>query len=115
MDASTDRTPEIIERLRRDYELNIIHAIDFDDDIARVSQRSLELARCKWILRWDGDFVMIEYGVQFIKDLINRLKRDKYYAIYRSHVLLVGDTFHQKLNAPYLHAWHEVCKDSRWF
>ena len=34
MDASTGRTPEIIENLRRDYELNIIHAMDFDDDIA---------------------------------------------------------------------------------
>ena len=50
MDASTDRTPEIIERLRRDYRLNIIHVMDFDDDIASVSQKDLELIMCKWIL-----------------------------------------------------------------
>ena len=50
MDVSTDRTPEIIEELRRDYELNIIHIMNFDDDIASVSQRALELIRCKWIL-----------------------------------------------------------------
>ena len=105
MDASTDRTPEIIEGLRRDYGLNIIHVMDFDDDIARVSQRGLEMIRCRWVLRWDGDFVMTEYGVQFIKDLINRLRRDRYYAIYWPHILLVGDPFHQDPNAP-LHSEH---------
>jgi len=90
MDASTDRTPEIIEGLRRDYGLDVIHVVDFDDDIARVSQRGLEMIRCRWVLRWDGDFVMTEYGVQFIKDLINRLRRDRYYAIYWPHIFLVG-------------------------
>ena len=50
MDASTDRTPEIIEELRKDYGFNIIHVMDFDDDIVSVSQRDLELIRCKWIL-----------------------------------------------------------------
>ena len=100
MDASTDRMPEIIEELRKDYGLNIIHVMDFDDDIARVSQRDLELTRCRWVLRWNGDFVMTKYGVQFIKDLINRLRRDRYFMIYWSHVLLVGDPSHQKPDAP---------------
>ena len=48
---------------------------------------------------------MTKYGVQFIKDLINRLRRDRYYVIYWPHVLLVGDPFHQKPDAP-LHSEH---------
>ena len=101
MDASSDNTPLIIERLKKEHNLNIIHIIDYDTDIAGVSQRGLEKTTCRWILRWDGDFVMHEDGVSYIRNLINQLDRGRYYSIYWPHILLVGDLFHTSPHGPF--------------
>ena len=95
VDASTDSTPIIIERLAREYKLNIVHEMDFDSDIVRVSQKALEMTSCRWILRWNGDFVMHERGVNTLKQIIERFNRKRRYCtVYWPHVVLVGDLFH---------------------
>ena len=40
VDASTDRTPDIIDELKSRYNLNLIHVMD-DEDIAVASQRGV--------------------------------------------------------------------------
>jgi len=105
IDASTDRTPEIIDRLRDEYGLNMVHIMDFDEDIAAASQRGLERCTCRWILRWDGDFVMQERGVQFLKSLIDKLRKDRFYTIYFPHVILIGDLYHTPPNPLHVEHW----------
>ena len=42
VDASTDETPKIIDMVSKEHGLKLYHIIDYDDDIARASQKGLE-------------------------------------------------------------------------
>jgi len=105
VDGSTDRTPEIIDSLRSDMGLNIIHIRDQGEDIVEISNKALAQARYRWILRWDGDFVAREEMTKFIGRLTQSLDPRMYYVIYWPHICLDGDVFHQDPRSP-LHWEH---------
>jgi len=100
-----DRTPEIIEKVKEDYGLNIIHIRDFDPDYIAVSNKALKLAKCRWILRWDGDYIAREEMIPTIKNLLQSLDPRKYYNIYWPHINFELDLFHINIEKP-LHIEH---------
>jgi hypothetical protein len=100
-----DRTPEIIDEVKDDYGLNIIHIRDFTVDFVEVSNKALRSTKCKWILRWDGDYVAREELISTIKALIQNLDRRKYYNIYWPHISFEVDLFHINIKNP-LHIKH---------
>jgi hypothetical protein len=100
VDSSTDGTSIIIKEIREKWGLNIIHIIDFDEDLVRLSNKGLKLTNFKWVLRWDADFIACENMPRIINDLINNLSRRNYYVVYWPHICLDGDLFHQKSTKP---------------
>jgi len=104
IDASADATPLIVEELIRRHRLNVIYERNFDTDKVRFGQRALELSTCKWILRWDGDFVMHESSIPLLKEFIQKRRRG-YYAVYWSHVVLVGDLYHTTREMFHIEHW----------
>ena len=103
--SDEDRTPEIIEEVKAREGLNIKHVIDYDQDIVAVSNRGLRLTSCRWVLRWDGDFIAKDEMPSYIKTFIEGLDRNRYYNIYWPHICLDGDLYHQDLRNP-LHVEH---------
>ena len=100
-----DRTPEIIDEIMTTYGLNIIHVRDFTVDYIEVSNKALKLTRCKWILRWDGDYIAREELTPVIKELIQSLDSRKYYNIYWPHINFENDLYHINIKNP-LHIEH---------
>jgi hypothetical protein len=100
-----DRTPEIIDEVKESYGLNIIHVRDFTVDFMEVSNKALKLTKCKWILRWDGDYIAREELTPTIKTLIQSLDPRKYYNIYWPHINFEIDLFHINIGDP-LHIEH---------
>lgn len=100
-----DRTPEIIERIKQDYGLNIKHIIDHDPDYLRVSNKALSMTSCRWILRWDGDYIAREEMIPTIRKLIESLDPRKYYNVYWPHINFEIDLFHINIEKP-LHIEH---------
>jgi len=95
IDQSTyDRTPEIIDNLKENYALNILHIRDFNPDYLEISNKALKMTKCKWILRWDGDYIAREELTPTINSLIESLDPRKYYNIYWPHINFEVDLFH---------------------
>jgi len=100
-----DKTPEIIDEIKDIYGLNIIHIRDFTVDFVEVSNTALKLTKCKWILRWDGDYIAREELTPTIKALIQKLDPRKYYNVYWPHINFEVDLFHINIGDP-LHIEH---------
>jgi glycosyltransferase involved in cell wall biosynthesis len=105
-DASTDDTPQRIEKLAREYNLNvkIIRIEDksnspLSDGRIYTYQSNLALKNTtySWIFKWDADFIARTSGPYDIKKLREKLLSldpRKYYLIYLSFVNLHCDLFH---------------------
>ena len=106
-----DNSPKIIEYLKENG-LNIMHIIDHDPDPVQAWNRGLKYVRCKWILRWDPDFIAKEELTPYLKSLIKKLDSEKYYNIYWPHICLDLDLYHQ-LPGIVLHKEHWLVTYSR--
>ena len=52
IDASIDNTPKIADEIKEKKQgLNITHIIDLDEDLVRILNKALRLARFRWVLR----------------------------------------------------------------
>ncbi len=106
IDQSTmDQTPQIIDRLKSEYGLNIIHIRDFSPDYVAISNKALKLTTCRWILRWDGDYVAKDEMPHVIRNLVESLDPRKYYNIYWPHINFEVDLYHVNAENP-LHIEH---------
>jgi hypothetical protein len=63
------------------------------------------MAKYRWILVWDADFVLQDGAASMIKELLGSLDERKYYLIYWPHIFLDGDLQHQNPKNP-LHVEH---------
>jgi len=105
LDSSTDRTPDIVEGLRRNYGLPVrVHRMPLGD-MAYTRNLGLSMAKYRWILIWDADFVLQDGAASMIKELLESLDERKYYLIYWPHICLDGDLQHQNPKNP-LHVEH---------
>ena len=109
VDASTDRTPEIIRDVVSKYDLNL-KLISYNptypdtyllrkDDYVNQSNIALKNTSFRWVLRWDGDFVARtsgEVNITKLRDKILSLDLNKYHVISLPVVNLEGDLFHQQ-------------------
>ena len=94
VDSSTDKTPNIIEKIKNQYGLNIkIYRIP-PGDLVAARNLVLKKARYKWILHWDADFIAKPELIPTIKELISNLDSKYYYLIYWPHIQLCGDLHH---------------------
>lgn len=105
MDSSTDRTPEIVERVKNEHGLNIkLYKIP-PGNIVGTRNEALRRSSYRWILVWDGDFVLYEDKVKFIRGLIENLNPRKHYLIYWVMIQLCGDLYHICENYMHIEHW----------
>ncbi len=106
IDSSTDRTPEIAVEVGRELGIPVRVFKIKSTDMAVIRNIGLKNSTYRWILIWDPDFILHEKYVKYLKELIEKLDRDKwYYAIYWPHICLDGDLFHYNPRN-YLHREH---------
>jgi len=100
VDSSTDRTPELVMKLR-DEGLNIrLYRIPPGD---LVSARTLAIkeAKYRWILHLDADFIFYDWAPKYLRKLIEGLDERKHYLIYWPWILICGDLKHVCSGKPY--------------
>lgn len=100
VDSSTDRTPELVMKLR-DEGLNIrLYRIPPGD---LVSARTLAIkeAKYRWILHLDADFIFYDWAPKYLRKLIEGLDERKHYLIYWPWIVLCGDLKHVCSEKPY--------------
>ncbi|MEM0051372.1 MAG: glycosyltransferase [Sulfolobales archaeon] len=94
VDSSTDRTPELVMKLR-DEGLNIrLYRIPPGD---LVSARTLAIkeAKYRWILHLDADFIFYDWAPKYLRKYIEELDERKHYLIYWPWILICGDLRHK--------------------
>ncbi|MEM0283980.1 MAG: glycosyltransferase [Sulfolobales archaeon] len=101
MDSSNDNTPNIIMRLKNELGLNIRYHRVPQGSMTEIRNAIISKASYRWILVWDGDFVMREDSTSFIKNLIENLDPRRHYLIYWPWLLLCGDIYHLCSENPY--------------
>ena len=101
LDSSNDSTPDIILRLRDEAGLNIRYYRTPQESLSEIRNKILAMASYRWILHWDGDFILKEDSVGFIRDLIESLDPRRHYLIYWPWLTLCGDIYHTCSDKPY--------------
>jgi glycosyltransferase involved in cell wall biosynthesis len=93
VDSSTDSTLEKIKKAVDEYGVNVnyIHRMC---DIREAYKVALGMSRCKWLLKWDGDFIAYTSRINKLKDHLTNLSEEKYYIIEFSHICVDLDFFH---------------------
>jgi glycosyltransferase involved in cell wall biosynthesis len=100
VDSSTDRTPELVMKLK-DEGLNIrLYRIPPGD---LVSARTLAIkeAKYRWILQLDADFIFYDWAPKYLRKFIEGLDERKHYLIYWPWIGLCGDLKHVCSERPY--------------
>ncbi len=100
-DSSNDNTSSIIIRLRDEAGLDIKYHKIPPGSLSDIRNMVLNKASYRWILHWDGDFVLKEDSVVFIRNLIESMDPRKHYLIYWPWVSLCGDIYHACGKKPY--------------
>jgi glycosyltransferase involved in cell wall biosynthesis len=89
---------EAIERQRREAPDRVRVERADGLDIFALSNRALELARCRWVIRWDADFVAHTAGPGDIAELrraLCRMDARRYHLVYVPAAEVAGDLRHQ--------------------
>jgi glycosyltransferase involved in cell wall biosynthesis len=94
IDSSTDRTPEIIEKVRDEHGLNIRLYKYPPGDLSIIRNEILRLSSYRWILHWDGDFILYEGSDKYIRSLVETLDPRRHYLIYWPWIRICGDLYH---------------------
>lgn len=104
-DASTDKTPEIIEKVASQYDLNLKLIRRESDQIMDKTKEHTEHANItlkntsfRWILQLDGDCIAKKSIMNLKKEILS-LNPNIYHAISLPVVNLEGDIFHQSRDA----------------
>ncbi len=105
MDSSTDKTPEIIERIKKEYGLNIKLFRIPPGDIVGTRNKALRESSYRWVLVWDGDFILFEDKTRVIRDLIEKLDPRKHYLVYWPLIQLCGDLKHVCRDPLHIEHW----------
>jgi glycosyltransferase involved in cell wall biosynthesis len=96
--GSTDGTPAVIERLKRDHP-GWIEVVDGKgDDIKTLTNKLVQRARFRWVLRWDGDFIAQTEGpdrISLLKEELRDWGDKRHCLMYLRMVELAGDFWHQ--------------------
>ena len=101
-DASTDRTPEIIEKTASRYNLNVklIHC-ESDQIMGKTKEHAehanitLRNTSFRWVVWWEGDYIA-KSSIMNLKKEILSLNPSIYHAISLPAVNLECDVFHQR-------------------
>lgn len=101
VDSSSDRTPDIVESVKRERGLNIklIKIPPGDLAVARIA--ALKNSSYKWLMLFDADMVLYERGVNILRDLVESLNPRRHYVVYWKYLLLCGDVYHLCGENPY--------------
>jgi len=101
VDVSTDKTPEIIEKVAAKYNLNLklIHyepdqATGTAGEHAEHANTTLKNTNFRWVLWWEGDYIAKKSIMDLKKEILS-LNPNIYYAISLPAINLEGDIFHQ--------------------
>ena len=102
VDASTDKTPELIEKVAAQYDLNL-KLIHYESDKTTGSAKehaehaniTLRNTSFRWVLWWEGDYIA-KQSIMNLKEEILGLNPNIYHAISLPAVNLDGDIFHQR-------------------
>jgi len=105
IDSSTDKTPEIIERIKNEYDLDIKFYRVPPGDLSELRNEVLRRSGFRWILHWDPDFVLFDESVEFIRSLTEKLDNRKHYLIYWPWINLCGDIKHLCRNPLHVEHW----------
>ena len=104
VDASTDETPEIIEKVASKYDLNVKLIHCESDQTAGTAKEHAEHANItlkntsfRWVVWWEGDYIA-KKSIMNLKGDILSLNPNIYHAISLPAVNLEGDIFNQRRN-----------------
>lgn len=96
--GSVDRTPAILRQLSDELP-GVVEVLRLPEaDIAALTNALVGRTRCRWIIRWDADFVAQTSGparISLLRDWLMRLNPRRYYMIYVRMVEVSGDLWHQ--------------------
>ena len=102
VDASTDKTPEIIEKVAAQYDLNMKLISCGSDQTMGATKEHAEHANItlrntsfRWVVWWEGDYIA-KRSIMNIREDILGLNPNIYHAISLPAVHLEGDVFHQR-------------------
>ena len=94
VDSSTDKTPELVMKLR-DEGLNIrLYRIP-PGDLITARTLAIKEAKYRWILHLDADFIFYDWAPKYLRRLIEGLDERKHYLIYWPWIVLCGDLRHK--------------------
>jgi glycosyltransferase involved in cell wall biosynthesis len=105
VDSSTDRTPELINRLKEDEGLYIKMIRISPGDLAHARIIAIKNARYSMILHLDADFVYFDWAPKYIRGFIEGLDKRKHYLLYWPLILLCGDLKHMCEEAYHIEHW----------
>jgi glycosyltransferase involved in cell wall biosynthesis len=105
VDSSTDRTPELINKLKDEEGLNIRMIRISPGDLAHARMTAIKNARYSWILQLDADFVYFDWAPRYIRGFIEGLDRRRHYLLYWPLILLCGDLKHVCKEAHHIEHW----------
>jgi len=94
VDSSTDKTPELINRLREEEGLNIKMIRIPPGDLGYAKQLAINNAKYTWILQLDADFIFYDWAPRYIRGFIEGLDKRRHYLVYWPWILLCGDIKH---------------------
>lgn len=97
--GSTDRTPEILTKLKRELPDRLIVLKRPELNFKDLTNALVERTRFRWVIRWDADFVARTDGPQSISHLRKWLfdfDPRRYVCAHLRMIELCGDLFHQR-------------------
>ncbi|MEM2203497.1 MAG: glycosyltransferase [Sulfolobales archaeon] len=100
-DSSSDNTPNIITRLRDEVGLNIKYQWIPPGNTTNIRNAALAKTSYRWVLVWDGDFVLKDNSAGFIRGLVESLDPRRHYLIYWPLIQICGDIYHTCSEKPY--------------
>jgi len=104
VDSSTDRTLELVNKLKEEG-LNIrIYKIP-PGDLGYARYLAIKNAKYTWILQLDADFIFYDWASRYIRGFIEGLDRSKHYLVYWPWILLCGDLKHMCSGVYHIEHW----------
>jgi len=105
VDSSTDRTPELVERLKEERGLNARLFKIPPGSLTAAKNLAIKEARHKWILHWDADFVAFESMPKRVKEIVESLDARRHYLVYWKYLTFCGDLAHLCSNPYHVEHW----------
>ena len=101
--GSKDRTPEILDALKKELGNQLTVLKRPEADIKTLTNDLIDHTRFRWIIRWDADFVARTDGpcsILHLREWLLNLARKRYFFVHPRMVELCGDLSHQRALTP---------------